>query len=103
MRKATRHYILDAIEGLILLALFVSGFILWFVLPGGYLGGAGSHSGGATFLFNRHVWIEIHKWLAVALLVIFSTHIATHWQWITYMTKSYLKRGKKIRNDEVER
>jgi hypothetical protein len=99
MRKATRHYILDAIEGLILLASFITGFILWFVLPGGDWGGAGPHGGGATFLFNRHVWIEIHKWLAVALLVAFSTHIATHRQWITHMTKSYFKRGKEIKSN----
>ena len=101
MRKATRHYILDAIEGLILLGAFISGFILWFVLPGGYWGGAGPNVGGATFLFTRHAWIEFHKWLAVALLVIFSTHIATHWQWVTYMTKSYFRRGKKIKADKM--
>jgi len=100
MRKATRHYILDAIEGLILLGSFISGFILWFVLSGGYWGGDGPHSGGATFLFNRHDWIVIHKSLAIALLVIFSTHIATHWRWVTYMTKSYFRRDKKIKTDE---
>ena len=97
MRKATRHYILDAIEGLVLLGSFITGFILWFVLPSGYWGGLGPHGAGAVFLFNRHVWIMIHKCLAVALLVLFSTHIATHWQWVTYMTKSHFKRDKKIK------
>ena len=100
MRKATKHYTLDAIEGLILLASFITGFILWFVLPGGHCGGVGPHAGGATFLFNRHDWIEIHKWLAVALLVMFSTHIATHRRWIVYMTKSYFRRDKRIKTDE---
>jgi hypothetical protein len=42
MRRTTRNYILDAMFGLVLLFQGVSGFILWFVLPGGgyrYRGG----------------------------------------------------------------
>ena len=95
MRKATRHYILDAIEGLILLFQGISGFILWFALPGGYGGGSGWQGTSSTFLFARHTWVDIHKWLAVALLVMFALHIATHWQWIVYMTKSYFTQHNK--------
>ena len=64
MRKATMHYILDAIEGVILLALVVSGFILWVALPEG-------SEVGKTFLLDRQTWVQIHRWLAVSLLVFF--------------------------------
>lgn len=88
MRKATIHYVLDAIEGMILLGLIASGFTLWFILP--------EDSGpGKVILSDRHAWVQFHRWLAVALLVFFSTHIITHWTWITYMTKSYFKRWVK--------
>jgi len=89
MRRATVHYVLDAIEGLILLAIVISGFILWFALPEGT-------ETGKTVLFDRQTWIQLHRWLAVALLVFFSTHIITHWTWISYMTRSYFR--KFVRN-----
>jgi len=38
MRRTTRNYILNAIFGLVLLFQGVSGFILWFVLPGEAIG-----------------------------------------------------------------
>jgi hypothetical protein len=88
MRKATMHYILDAIEGLILLFLVISGFILWFALPEG-------SDAGQTVILNRHAWIQAHRWLAVGLLAFFSTHVITHWTWISYMTKNYFRRIKK--------
>jgi uncharacterized iron-regulated membrane protein len=88
MRKATVHYILDAIEGMILLLLVISGAILWFALP------EGSEAGKAVIL-DRHTWVELHRWLAVGLLAFFSTHIITHWAWISYMTKNYFRRIKK--------
>ena len=88
MRKATVHYALDAIEGLILLSLVVSGFILWFALPEG-------SEAGKTVLVDRQTWVQLHRYLAVGLLVFFSTHIITHWTWIVYMTKSYLSRWMK--------
>ena len=89
MRKATIHNILDAIEGLILLLLVISGFILWFALP------EGSEAGKAV-IFDRHTWVQAHQWLAAGLLAFFSTHIITHWAWISYMTKNYFRRIKKI-------
>lgn len=96
MRKVTRNYVLNAIMGLILLFQGISGFILWFVLPRGYGGGSAWQGGGSTFLFARHTWLDIHEWMAVALLVMFALHIAIHWRWIVYMTKSYFKQYNKV-------
>ena len=96
MRKTTQNYIIDVIFGLLLLLQGVTGFVLWFVLPGGYRyrGGAGLSGGGSAFLFPRQDWLDIHRWLAVALLVLLALHIAIHWQWIISMTKSYFRQGK---------
>jgi hypothetical protein len=72
MRKATRNYIIDAAQGLLLLAQAISGSVLWFILPGGHSGQGWGLSRGAyesTFIFARHTWLDIHKYLAVALLV----------------------------------
>ena len=72
-----------------LLLLVISGFILWFALP------EGSEAGRAV-IFDRHTWVQAHQWLAAGLLAFFSTHIITHWAWISYMTKNYFRRIKKI-------
>ena len=97
MRRTTRNYILDAVFGLALLFQGVTGFVLWFILPSGgyrYRGGSGLDGVSSTFLFAQHTWLDVHRWVAVALLVIFALHIAIHWQWIVSMTKSYFRQGK---------
>ncbi|MBN2463006.1 MAG: DUF4405 domain-containing protein [Dehalococcoidia bacterium] len=94
MRKTTRNYIIDAIFGLMLLFQGVTGFVLWFILPSGgyrFRGGSGLDEESSTFLFARHTWLDVHEWLAVALLVIFAVHIIIHWKWIVAMTQSYFR------------
>jgi len=81
---------------MLLLALFqaISGFILWLALHGGdgYRGGRNAGLGGQTaFLWDRHTWIDLHDWTAVALLVIIVIHLILHWRWIVYMTGSYFR------------
>lgn len=58
----------------------ISGFVLWLILPRG-------SGGGATFIFNRHMWLGLHDWLAIALVAIIVVHLALHWKWIITMTK----------------
>jgi len=97
MRRTTRNYVIDAVFGLLMLFQGITGFVLWFILPGGgyrYRGGSGLSEESSTFLFARHTWLDIHEWLAVALLVVFVLHIVIHWQWIVSMTKSYFRQGK---------
>ncbi len=96
MRKTTRNYIIDVIFALAMLFQGVTGFVLWFVLPGGgyrFRGGSGLDAATPAFLFSRHTWLEIHKWLAVSLLILFAVHLIIHWQWIVAMTKSYFRQG----------
>ena len=91
MRKATRNYILFII--LFLLGLFqaVSGFIMWFALPHGGGGRGGGASLTTFWSLSRDTWIDIHDWVAIALVVIIIIHLVLHCKWIAYMTKSYFK------------
>jgi hypothetical protein len=88
VRKATRNYLLAL--GMALLALFqaVSGFVLWAVLPRGYMGGRGEES---AFLWTRDSWINLHDWTAVALVIIVLVHVILHRRWIVWMTRSYFR------------
>jgi len=71
----------------------VSGFVLWFVLPRGGGGGGGGRGTAAvneaTFLWDRHTWIDIHNWVAVTLLVLLVVHLILNWKWIVYITRAY--------------
>lgn len=73
MRKAARNYLVALIVFLLALFQIISGFALWLVLPRGrgYMGGRGGGlTTGATFLWPRDTWVDLHNWVAVALLVI---------------------------------
>ena len=93
MRKSTKNYVIFIF--LFLLALFqtASGFVMWLVLPSGqgYQGGRGSIV-PEVFIWDRHTWINLHDWVAVALLVILVLHLILNWKWILYHTKRYLGR-----------
>jgi ABC-type dipeptide/oligopeptide/nickel transport system permease subunit len=89
VRKATRNYVLALLMALLALFQAVSGFVLWLVLPGGYMGGRGAAVGRGTFLWSRATWLNLHDWTAVALVVIVVVHVILHWGWIVRMTRSY--------------
>ena len=88
--------------------ILISSYILWFILPRGM----GMHGSPYCSLYGqgltgnyvtvwgcpRYIWIEIHNWASVALLVIILLHIIFHWGWIVETTKrvkSYI--DKKVR------
>ena len=93
MRKATRNYIVFITMFLLALFQAVSGFVMWLVLPSGwgYQGGRGSVV-PEVFIWERHTWINLHDWVAMALLVLLVIHLGLHWKWILYHTKKYLGR-----------
>jgi hypothetical protein len=74
------------------LAELISGFVLWFAFPngGGGLGKAGGgRLGELTFWeLSKHTWIDIHDWVAIALIVLVVLHIALHRKWIARMSKT---------------
>jgi len=82
VNKSSRNYVLDLIMGLLALALAVSAFVLWVVLPQGYFAA-------------RLLWLSIHKWTGLALTVTVILHVLLHWRWLVRMTRRTLDRLSK--------
>jgi hypothetical protein len=62
----------------------ISGFVLWFALPSG----GGKKSLELTYWgLTRHTWIDIHDWVAIAMIVIMIIHFLLHWKWVCRMVK----------------
>jgi hypothetical protein len=85
MTKAVKYWTLAIIMGVLGLAEAVTGFVLWLGFPAGG-SGAGRLYGGIGNLtywgITKHTWIEIHDWVAVALVAIVVLHIVLHWKWL---------------------
>ena len=77
--KAKRHYWIDVLMGLLALVLSLSSILLWVVLPQG-------------FFAARLLWIQIHKWVGLALGILVLVHLALHWRWLLRMTRSQWRR-----------
>ena len=82
------------------LAEAVTGFVLWLGFPAGGSGGGRGWGGGLgsgglgniTFWeISKHTWIDIHDWVAVALVVLVLVHVVLHWKWIMRMAKSIFR------------
>ena len=94
MTKAGKYLIMAI--GMAVLGLFeaVSGFILWLGFPAGGGGGGRGGGGSGTLTFwdlSKHTWIDIHDWVAVALVVLVLVHVILHWAWIVRMTKAIFR------------
>jgi hypothetical protein len=81
------------------IAVIVSSYILWFILPMGtgmhgenlehcVLDGLGP-KGNALFVFGlpRFSWVDIHSWISIGIMVIIIIHLILHWKWISESLK----------------
>jgi hypothetical protein len=92
MKKWLKNYVLFVLLLLCGFVQAVSGFLLWLIIPGGHRGmGAGRIWQITEILWSRFTWIEIHDWVAVALVVLVIIHIILHWKWIIFMTKKAMR------------
>jgi preprotein translocase subunit SecG len=89
MSKVKFLFSLVALAFVTFLIQAISGLILWLVVTrGDGDGGRGGGDGGSTFIWGRGVWLDIHKWTAVALLAIIAVHIFMHRKWLWQQIKS---------------
>ena len=112
MKRHTKNYINYILEVILLFSVVItltSSYILWFVLPRGVgchrspfcpsqIGQGPAGNFWTVLGWPRYIWIDIHNWASVALLVIILFHIIFHWGWIVETTKrvkSYI--GKRVR------
>jgi len=97
MTKAGKYWILAIVMGALGLVEAVTGFVLWLGFPAGG-GGRGFGGGGSPGIGNlvfwgltKHTWIDIHDWVAVALVAIVLLHIILHWKWLVRVGKNLFK------------
>ncbi|MGQ9572212.1 MAG: DUF4405 domain-containing protein [Dehalococcoidia bacterium] len=69
-----------------------SGFVLWVAISGGdgFRGGrdGGEPPGQEEFLaLTRGDWIDMHQWVAVALLVVIGLHLLLNWRWVLSVSR----------------
>ena len=99
MTKARKYWILAIVMAVLSVIEGVTGFVLWLGFPEGG-GGAGKLYGGIRNMtywgVTKHTWIDIHDWVAVALVVIVVIHIAVHWKWIVRVGKTVFNRNKPV-------
>ncbi len=80
--KATQRYWLDITMGLLATVVALSAFLLWVVLPQGYFP-------------SRLFWVQIHKWMGLALGVTALLHVMLHRKWLMQMTRRRLRRASR--------
>ncbi|MFC2123072.1 DUF4405 domain-containing protein [Bacteroidota bacterium] len=93
MKKATLFFNLAVTMFLLSLTMAISGFVLWLAFPSGGGGGGHGRGGGDELTFwelSKHSWIDVHNWVAVALLSVAIIHIILHWKWIARMSKNII-------------
>jgi len=99
--KKYTDYFLDILLALSVLVTLVAGYIIWFVLPRGtglhgfekcMQEGYGYGNIDIALGFPRFIWVDIHNWAAVALLVIIILHVILHISWFIQTTKKIANR-----------
>lgn len=70
-----------------------SGLIVWLVLPRGVGDYDKMVSGaGRTFLgLQRNIWVDLHAWVAVAIVAIILVHLLLNWNWVIGVTKNIFR------------
>ena len=107
MKKAKTYFALALTIAVLGIMEAVSGFVLWLGFPQGGGGGGRGWGGGIgtgqlTFWeLSKHTWIDIHDWVAIALVALVVIHVILHWKWIVRMAKSFLKRRSKASTPSI--
>ncbi len=92
------NYFVSVFLLLSMLGVLLSSYVLWFILPRGTgfhgdilcnLQGYGATGNYMTF-FNwpRFIWIDIHNWASLILLMMIIIHLLFNWNWVLQTTKN---------------
>ncbi len=107
-KAALERYITSFITLLTMAAFqLFSGVVVWLIMPRGYGDFLFMKAGlGRTFWgLQRNEWLDLHAWVAVAMVAIVIIHIIMHWRWIVNMTLGKLlsgKTGRKLRLNQIK-
>lgn len=81
MKRVWINYVIDVLLFATGAILAVSSLLVWVVFPKGY---------NPSWL----LWIEIHKWSGLALVVEAFAHVVLHFGWLARMSKKLLCIGR---------
>jgi hypothetical protein len=102
-RRTIVHWILVFLLSVSGLLTTVTGIYFLFLPSGGYQGGRNPHY-GQTFLFDRHIWTDIHTWAGITMIAVAVVHIVLHWPWVAEMgrrTLAVVRRERKPFNRKI--
>ena len=93
VRKATELYIAAVVLFILFLFESFAGFVIWLFLPRGRFDYDNMIYGfGRTFWgLQRNVWVDLHAWVAVAILAIVAIHLILNWNWVVAVSKNILR------------
>jgi len=91
MRKPDVNLMINVAAFILFLLLASTGFLIWLVLPAG-------HGYLTVWGMNRHIWGDIHFWIAISFLFLISVHLILHWSWINTMLFSRSKKPLSVKN-----
>jgi hypothetical protein len=89
-RKTRINWLLDAAVFLSAVAAGLSGIYFLYFPSGGFQGGR-NPGYGATLLFDRHTWSDVHTWGSIAMILAVAIHLAYHWYWVKSMALKIVK------------
>jgi len=82
--KPARIWKTNVVTFILFVMLSCTGLISWALLPGGFKSGERGH-----FPMLRGVLLEIHEWVAVALIISIVIHILLHWNYVRNNLRKY--------------
>lgn len=84
MERSKTNYVINALMVISFIITAVTGLIMFFFLPSGVSRGGYQESLGIT----KHIWITVHNWSGIILIILVIIHLVLHLGWIVSMTKN---------------
>jgi hypothetical protein len=94
VKKVSEQFIASVVLFILFMADCFTGFVVWLILPRGALDYNNMIVGaGRTFWgLQRNIWVDIHVWLAIAIISVIIIHIALNWKWVVNVSKKLFNR-----------
>lgn len=91
--KLKTNYIVDFLMTVSFIITAITGLVLFFFFPSGVRQGRYQEFLGIT----KAVWINLHNWAGIIMIILVILHFVLHWDWIVSTTKGFFskKKGKK--------
>jgi hypothetical protein len=86
--KPRTNLIMDTIILVLLVAVLVSGLLVWLVYPQGGTRAGGRYNARSSAAepvlgVDKHDMVAVHTWAGLGMGLLVLVHLAFHWKWIT--------------------